>query len=269
MRTRAENSDQKLAELRKSIATYEPGGGVATTVPLGHACADAVLHGGVRHGSLHEVYAADVSHAGAATGFASGFASRLAGNKSLFWISTDYAALEYGGLSASGLIELGIDPSRVIVLRMAKGEDVLRASGDVLACASVGAVVIEIERHLKALDLTASRRLSLAAANRDVPAILFRIAAKPEPSAAETRWLIRAADAPPRTELDDFGAPHFDVRLIRNRHGENGEWRLGWDCENGLFGNTEDRRRAADTIHLAAALADGSLAAEEAARAAV
>jgi protein ImuA len=76
---------------------------------------------------------------------------------------------------------------------MAKGEDVLRATGDVLACASVGTVVIEIERHLRALDLTASRRLSLAAANRDVPAILFRIAAKPEPSGHRAR---SRSDAP-------------------------------------------------------------------------
>jgi protein ImuA len=269
MTVRSEKSGQKLAELRKSIASHELVGDVAATVPVGHACADAMLRGGLRHGALHEVYAGDASQAGPATGFASGFASRLSARKTLFWISTDYAALEYGGLSASGLIELGIDPSRIVVLRMAKGDDALRASGDVLACASVGAVVIEIERHLQSLDLTASRRLSLAAAKRDVPAVILRIASKPEPSAADTRWLIHAADSPPLTETDDFGAPQFDVRLIRNRRGENGEWRLAWDCSNGLFGDTKDRKRAADTIRLAAALADRPVAAKEAARQAV
>jgi protein ImuA len=260
MEQEAQKSGQKLAELRKRIAAPY-GRGVATMVPLGHGCADALLRGGLRHGALHEVYASDASHAGSATGFASGFAVRLAANKTIFWISTEYAAMEYGGLSASGLIELGIDPARVVVLRMAKGDDVLRASGDVLTCTSTGAVVIEIERHLKSLDLTASRRLSLAAAKRDVPAVVLRIASKPEPSAAETRWLIHAADSPPLSELDDFGAPHFDVRLIRNRRGENGEWVLAWDCGNGLFGNTEDRRRATDTVRLATALADRPVAA--------
>lgn len=266
MNLRTEKPGQKLVNLRKHIATYELDGGVATAVPLGHACADAMLRGGARHGALHEVYAEDASQAGSATGFASGFTARLAANKTIFWISTEYAALEYGGLCASGLIELGIDPSRVVVLRMAKSEDVLRASGDVLACASAGAVVIEIERHLKSLDLTASRRLSLAAAKRDVPAIVLRLASKPEPSAAETCWLIRGADSPPLTQIDDFGAPHFDVRLIRNRRGETGKWRLRWDCSNGLFGDTQDRRRAADIIGLATALADRPAAAEESAR---
>ena len=248
-----------LAALRRSLACYELDGASARTVPLGHAGADGILCGGLRVGVLHEVYASDVSHGASACGFATGLALRLSGNRCIFWIVTEFASMEFGAPNANGLLNIGVDPARLILLRMSNGEDVLRAAGDILSCSGVGAVVIEISGALKALDLTASRRLSLAAAQKRVSPILLRVGAQPEASAAETRWLVHSAIPPP----DDWGSPRFDVRLLRNRHGELGNWEMEWDCDNGLFRQPDNHHIAPDYGDLVAATADGSFAAQE------
>jgi protein ImuA len=248
-----------LAALRQSLASYELDGGSARTVPLGHASADAILSGGLRLGALHEVYASDVSHGASACGFAAALALRLGGNRCVFWIVTEFASMEFGAPNASGLLDVGVDPERLILLRMSNGEDALRAAGDILSCGGVGCVVIEISGALKALDPTASRRLSLAAAQKSVSPILLRVGAQPEASAAETRWLVHSAMPPP----DDWGSPRFDVRLLRNRHGELGNWEMEWDCDSGLFRQPDNHHIAPDYGDLVAATIDGSFAAQE------
>ena len=75
----------------------------------------------------------------------------------------------------------------------ADAADALRAANDALSCAALGAVVIEIPGRPKILDLMASRRLTLACAQKTVTAFLLRFNAEPEASTAETRWLVRAA----------------------------------------------------------------------------
>src|ERR1051326_9215518 len=103
------NKSAKLAELRHSLARY---GLPPDRVPvaLGHPQADAVLGGGLRPGSLHEVYA----QGWCAGGFAVLLALLVAGNSRKggprFWIRPDYEALEYGAISPNGLLELGGDP---------------------------------------------------------------------------------------------------------------------------------------------------------------
>ena len=47
-----------------------------------------------------------------AGGFAACLAIRARGRKPLFWIRPDYAAMEYGALSAAGFLELGGDPEK-------------------------------------------------------------------------------------------------------------------------------------------------------------
>jgi protein ImuA len=228
-------------------------------VRFGHRKVDAILSGGLRIGALHEVYAGDVSHAESACGFGAGLARRLGGRRSLFWIVTKFASDEFGPPNGSGFSELGIDPRQMFLLRLPNSEDALRAAGDILACNSVGALVIQITGTFKALDLTASRRLSLAAAQKGVSAILLRIGAKPEASAAETRWLIHSAPSPP----SDWGSPRFDVQLLRNRHGNLGHWQLEWDCNSGLFGQPDTQYAAPNYGDLVAASTDGSFTAQK------
>lgn len=209
---------------------------------LGHTEADAVLKGGVRRGALHEVFAV-ASHEASAIGFATGLALRLAEKRPLLWIGQNFAAQEHGGLCPTGLFEFGLDPSRLICLSVAQAQDGLRAAGDALTCASLGALIIEVTGSPKILDLTASRRLVLACEHHGVPAILLRLNAVPQTSAAETRWLVKAASSTDAGE--NWGQPVFDASLIRNRMGRLGQFVFAWSCDDACF---EDAETAFGTV---------------------
>jgi protein ImuA len=224
---------EKLASLRATLATA----GLETLVtnariPLGHAPADAVLKGGLARGTLHEVYAATNSET-SATAFTAGLAARVAGKKKILWIRQDFSAVEFGELSATGFLELGIDPSQILLVCTAHADDAIKAASDALTCAALGAIVIEIPGAPKILDMVTSRRLTLAAAQKNVTAFLLRFAAKPEASTAETRWLMRAAAS--SAEDENWGQPVFQTDLVRNRHGRTGHWVMEWNCDEGLF----------------------------------
>ena len=208
-------------------------------VPLGHEAADACLNGGLVRGALHEVFA-QAGHEASATGFAVGVAALMAGRKPILWIRQDFSALEFGEIAATGLLELGIDPSRFLVLRVAHAEEALRAASDALTCSALGAVAIEVVGEHKVLDLKASRRITLGAAETNVTALLLRFNAVPDTSSAETRWMIKAARS--NQQDKNWGMPRFDAELARNRHGRTGRWVMEWNCDDAIF----RRREAAD-----------------------
>lgn len=215
-----------LAGVRHLLApAADPGGG---RTPLGHAQADRALRGGLMRGALHEVFAVDA----AGSGFAAALARRAAGSKRLLWIVQDYSTLEHGQVSATGLTEFGIDPTAVLLMRAANATDALRAGADALCCSALGAVIVEIPGNPKILDLVASRRLVLGAQAKGVTAFLLRSEAEIEPSAAQTRWLVRSGCSP---GIDDWGSPRFDAELTRNRQGETGRWMMEWCCDDGAF----------------------------------
>ncbi len=111
----------------------------------------------------------------------------------------------------------------------------LRAAADVVRCAEVGAVVIELWRNPRALDLTASRRLAVAAEASGVTALMLRAQAEPSPSAAQTRWSVRAALS---TALEAQAPGHtvLDIELLRQRgRPSGGRWLLEWDREQARF----------------------------------
>jgi protein ImuA len=225
-----------LATLRGNIERIEtPGDGHALNrVALGHAGADAMLHGGLAVAAVHEVFS--VGHQGAAaTGFVAGLAGRITPRRPLVWVRQDFAEIESGALSMSGFCELGLDPRLVVTVRAADAETALRATADALACDALGAVVLEVWGETRQLDLVASRKLTLAAQASGVTALLLRVAAEPVPSTAETRWIVRAAHSPPGPSSSAWGAPVFDAQLVRNRHGPVGRWIMEWKCDECLF----------------------------------
>ena len=214
--------------------------------PLGRGEADLCLKGGLQHGVLHEVFAV-IGHEAAATGFVAGLAARVAADKHLLWIRQDFSAHEFGELTATGFLELGHDPSHMLLLCVANASDGLRAANDALSCAALGAVVIEIPGSPKILDLVASRRLTLAATQKSVTVFLLRFGAQPDASTAETRWLVRAAASSNRRE--DWGYPAFEAGLVRNRHGKTGHWFMEWNCDGRIFqSSTADYRAMVSAV---------------------
>src|SRR6202163_2766927 len=225
-----------LATLRGSIErieshsnTYRP-----DRVALGHADADATLQGGLALGAMHEVFA-EGRHSAAAAGFVTGLMGRAAARRPLVWIRQDFAEIESGALSMSGLAGLGLDPRLLVTVRAADVDTALKTAADALACDALGVVVLEVWGEARQLDLVASRKLTLAAQASGVTGLLLRVAAEPLPATAETRWIVRAAHSPPASAWNAWGAPVFDAQLVRNRHGPVGRWIMEWKCDECLF----------------------------------
>jgi protein ImuA len=246
---------ESLRRLRDRLAGLEPPEKHART-PLGCRSADVALKGGLQRGALHEVFA-EAGHETAATGFALAMALRFCGGKPLLWVRQDFSALEHGVLAATGLIEFGLDPARILVLRVADAVDAVRAAGDALSCTALGSVVIEAFGEPKVFTLATSRRLTLTASEHGVSAILLRFGAELEASAAETRWLVRAARSQGNDEA--WGNPVFETDLARNRHGSTGHWVMEWSCDDGLF-RESCKKRAADSGAVVSAPSDRPVA---------
>jgi protein ImuA len=225
-----------LANLRGSIERIEAHADATAParVALGHADADATLQGGLALAAVHEVFA-EGRQSAAATGFIAGLAGRAAARRPLVWVRQDFTEIESGALSMSGLAELGLDPRLVVTVRAADIDAALRTAADALACDALGAVVLEVWGETRQLDLVASRKLTLAAQASGVTGLLLRVAAEPQPSTAETRWIVRAAHSPPAVLWSAWGAPVFDAQLVRNRHGPVGRWIMEWKCDECLF----------------------------------
>jgi protein ImuA len=239
-----------LASLRGSIERIESHGDAYAPrkAALGHADADATLQGGLALGAMHEVFCEGGRQSATATGFVAGLAGRVTARRPLLWIRQDFAEIETGALSMSGLAELGLDPRLLVTVRAADVEAALRTAADALACDALGAVVLEVWGETRQFDLVASRKLTLAAQASGVTGLLLRMAAEPQPSTAETRWIVRAAHSPPSAPWQAWGAPVFDAELIRNRHGLLGRWIMEWKCDECLFA-----KQAADSQSLVAA----------------
>jgi protein ImuA len=238
-----------LATLRGSIEHIEAHGDayLPDRVALGHADADATLQGGLALGAMHEVFTEAGRQSAAATGFVAGLAGRAAARRPLVWVRQDFAEIESGALSMSGLAEFGLDPRVLVTVRAADVDTALKTAADALACDALGVVVLEVWGEARQLDLVTSRKLTLAAQASGVTGLLLRVAAEPSPSTAETRWIVRAAHSPPAAALmpaapslpaapwSAWGAPVFDAQLVRNRHGPVGRWIMEWKCDERLF----------------------------------
>jgi protein ImuA len=232
-----------LATLRGSIEHIEAHGDayLPDRVALGHADADATLQGGLALGAMHEVFTEAGRQSAAATGFVAGLAGRAAARRPMVWVRQDFAEIESGALSMSGLAEFGLDPRVLVTVRAADVDTALKTAADALACDALGVVVLEVWGEARQLDLVTSRKLTLAAQASGVTGLLLRVAAEPSPSTAETRWIVRAAHSPPSAHSplaapwSAWGAPVFDAQLVRNRHGPVGRWIMEWKCDERLF----------------------------------
>jgi protein ImuA len=235
-----------VSALRAIIARIEAAGASLAEenirVSLGHVGADAALNGGVAPGALHEIYAAERDSA-SASAFAAMLALRVAHAGSfILWVRQDFTAQQCGELSAQGLSDLGIDPDRLLLVKTRNGTQALRAASDSLSCKALGAVVLEVWRQPKSLDLVASRKLSLRAGKSGVTIFLIRISAPDVmPSTAETRWFVRAEPTP--DFIGDWGNPLFEATLARNRHGHTGAWAMEWSCDARVFRETPQNSR--------------------------
>jgi protein ImuA len=213
--------------LRDQVARLErtaSGGrrGKLRPITLGAPALDRHLPwGGLPRGALHEVAGegVDREQAAAAAGFAALWLARLQEAGPVLWIvrAASRAAID---LHAHGLHQQRLDPKRLILVAARRDDEALWAMEEGLKAQSLGAVLGEIEK----LDLTASRRLQLAAEASGVTAFVLRRwrlmerAARDtaQPIAAVTRW--RIASLPTEGEIG------WRIELTRCRGGKPGSW---------------------------------------------
>lgn len=232
--------------------------------------ADAWLKGGLLVRGLHEFYPADRQDMASAAGFALLLASlhRRRHGRELIWARDVSAARKGGHPYGPGLGELGVDPARTTLLALPDPRAVLRAGLDAARDRAVSAVVLELVGKQPLLDLTATRRFALAAAERDTMVLLVRGDSAQRPSAAHTRWSVSAA--PSRAlEANAPGAPAFSLTLLRQRGGRDGlHLMLEWDRDTASFRIPDHAAHAAPLPRPLPAVASGGTGEAGAARAA-
>ena len=197
----------------------------------------------LEQGHLHEIHAG-VETLAAATAFAFAALGRQNRKPILLARATRRATIRmqpYG----EGLAGLGIDPARLLIIETPDNLALLRAGLDAARCPGLAGVVLESWGRLAEYDLTASRRLVLAAEGSRVPVIMLRGDTEPRSSATHTRWMIRTLPSipPPSISLAPAslatrapGLPTIEMELLRQRGGPAGmRWRLIWDDEHGCF----------------------------------
>ena len=148
------------------------------------------------------------------------------------WIRPDFAAAEAGELYGPGLAAMGLSLARLVILKVPRPRDALWAMEEALQCRAAGAVVTELIGD--DADLTATRRLALAAGAGGGLGLLLRHRPNREPNAAMTRWEV-ASSSGERDGLGGLALPTFAVSLVKNRHGPTGQWRLSWDHHERVF----------------------------------
>ncbi|WP_259960893.1 hypothetical protein [Tsuneonella litorea] len=195
-----------------------------------------------------------------------GAAAEAQDRRVLLWVQ-DREALRRGGRP----YRPGLPPAfreRLVHVACQSPQDALFALEEGLRCREVAAVVGEIAGNPRALDFTASRRLTLTAEKHGVPLWLVRLDAARDLSSARLRWNVTAAASPrPRWNRDAPGAPSWRAELFRARTHPPGTWTLRDDehalvAERRADGDADQRDAAAPyPLGLAFASGDRSLAA--------
>lgn len=227
-----------LAMLRRNLALIAGGRRLSAgeRIATGHPVLDSALGGGFLRGRVHELFAGETGDGASAAAFAAMIALRTVGRRSpIFWLRTDESERLEGAIHAPGLVELGGDPDSLVLGLAPDARSLLGSAVDAARCRGLGALIVECRGKCAPLDLTASRRLALAAEQSGVTLFLLRLEAEPTPSAADTRWAVKAS--PSRAlEANAPGAPSFDIELLRWRSGPAGlRLQLEWNRDRLIF----------------------------------
>tara|TARA_B100000378_G_scaffold191493_2_gene155680 strand:- start:1047 stop:1841 length:795 start_codon:yes stop_codon:yes gene_type:complete len=206
-----------LAELREAVAQTR--GPSMPSLSFGiKVMDDRLATGGIDGAGLHEFAAASSSlnDDAAATLFLAGIAARFAADpeRTVCWAMTVF------DLYAPGLQQVGLEPDKLLYAQGRKDVDVLAIAEDALRDGSLACVIAEV----KSADMTATRRLQLAALDGQTPMLLYRRHRARErcpftaPSSAMTRWRIGCAPSEPLL-WPGVGRARWQVELVRQRNG--------------------------------------------------
>lgn len=217
-----------LSALRACVARLDRSAGATPSASAGEGiplcgAVDAALPGGggLSRAAVHEVLAAEP---GAAAGFCALVLARAGGT--VLWIAAEPDAWP------PGLARFGLSPADLVLVQAPRPVDGLWAMEEALRCPGVaGALLV-----LNGLDLTAARRLQLAAeAGGVLGLLLLPDAAEPAPTAALTRWRVSALPGT-GAAAHDLGDPRWRLDLLRCRGVRpGGSWHVVWRAAAGAL----------------------------------
>ena len=229
-------SSERMAFLRREIARVEGRTGATAPVVAARPSPAAgeqfsivgLLSMRRLAGNLHEIVPAAAPDVFAALGFALCLCALCARERPAAGVVLtieDFVARETGAPYGPGLVEAGVDPANLVIVRTNNPRETLRAMEEALKCRGVAAVVAEsaIEARLYSLDV--SRRLTLAARAGGAAGFLTPVALAGEArlmsSTSETRMEVvrRSSSIDPfgQARLGLPGAPVAGVRFVKAR----------------------------------------------------
>lgn len=266
-----------LERLRARVARIEAGGVEAAPSPTIESPAPVAAQGwglglaeidrhlprsgmtaGLAADGIHEIAPAAYGDMPAALGFAVALAVRRlaaepADERPVLWCRLSAETREWGRIYGHGVEALGFPRHRLLTATLRKPDAILWTIEEALKSSALAGVVADVGSNL---DLTAVRRLMLAANAGTTPGLLLFPAPPQGGTAARTRWSVAAGSsaAPP---FDDKapGAPAWTLRLLRCRGGRPGEWFVEWSHATHRFalasavsGRTADPGHPGDDI---------------------
>ena len=167
-------------------------------------------------GCPHEVWASTPDTMTPATAFAL-LGSAANDDAPILWVTTRRLCSEHGLPYGPGLIGLGIDPARIILVRTRTRMEALWAMEEGLKVGSLAAVIGEVEE----IDLTESRRLSLVTREHMTRCVMILRSERAPSSASFSRHQV----SPKQSHTPSFaphapGQPHVEPALVKHRGGQ-------------------------------------------------
>jgi protein ImuA len=220
-----------LAALRARVARMERGGaaealerGDGRAIKLSPAIDAALPWGGLARAGLHEITGPDI---GAVTAFAALILART--ENTVLWISPEPNAWP------PGLARFGLRPEHLVFVHAGSAQDGLWAMEESLRCPGIGGALLE----LREIDLTAARRLQLAAESGGPIGLLLRGDAETgQASPALTRW--RVSPIAGTGAAHDLGDPGWRLDLLRCRGGKPQSWETRWRASTDSLTTDDD-----------------------------
>ena len=155
-------------------------------------------------GWLHEIWSQRPRDHATATAWA--LSATVGPNKAILWVTSPQILREQGLPYGPGLLALGINPERFILVRAQCQRDQLWAIEEGLKSAAFACVIGELE----GLDLTSSRRLSLAAQEHQQCCLLIHRSETQPQTVAYSRWQASPAhSACPNTDTNNHLPDHL------------------------------------------------------------
>ena len=222
---RDRNRARTVYELRRLLPRIESGIADGRILSFGLPALDSYLpHGGLPFGALHEISPQRGGDIPACFGFIAAMLGRVPPGEPVIFVFTRNL-IGHSRLYGHGLMALGLDPGRVLLVETQDDKQALWAIEEAVRSGVPAAVVGMTGTDI---DLKSGQRLNLAAG--DSGRLLFLV--QPEGLAslnvAMTRWRIGAQ----ATAKDRFGLIarwRWHLSLERCRNGRTGEWRVEFD----------------------------------------